>query len=323
MIISKTPFRISFVGGGTDLKEYYSEGYGAVFSAAIDKYMYITVNKRFDNTIRVSYSKTEIVPAADDVKHPIVRAVLKYLKINRGVEITSVADIPAGTGLGSSGSFTVGLLNALYAYKGIYKSPAELAKEASYIEIDVLGEPIGKQDQYAAAFGGVNYIRFNSDESVFVKPLICDKRKLEKFKKHLILFYTGIKRRSSSVLSEQKRKTKDNTGHLDIIRDYAWNMYNIVSEGGNIREIGAIFDESWCCKKKLANGISNPEIEKWYDTAVKNGAFGGKLLGAGGGGFLLFFAPLKYRNRIKKFLKLREFEFSFSPEGSKIIYYER
>jgi D-glycero-alpha-D-manno-heptose-7-phosphate kinase len=200
MIITRTPFRISFAGGGTDLAAFYQRESGAVVSTAITKYMYITVNRRFDNTIRVSYARTEIAGSVEEIQHPIVKAALRLTGINGGIEIVSIADIPAGTGLGSSSSFTVGLLNALYAYQGILKSAQELAEQACHIEIDVIGEPIGKQDQYIAAYGGLCHIQFNPDESVFVNPVICGKDRKENLAKNLLLLYTGESRKANTIL---------------------------------------------------------------------------------------------------------------------------
>ena len=321
MIISRTPFRISFVGGGTDLREFYGKGYGAVVSVAIDKYMYVTVNERFDHTIRVSYSKTEIVEKAEDIRHPIVREALKLVGIKNGIEITSIADIPSKTGLASSSAFTVGLLNALYAFKGVYKSASDLAKEACHLEIDVLGEPIGKQDQYAVAFGGMNHIRFNADETVFVDPIICPKEIKRELKDNLLLFYTGQTREAGSVLGEQKSNTEKKLDTLMLMRNMVDNFKMKMIEGKKISDIGSLLDDAWKYKKKMATNISNQEINNYYEQAKDNGAIGGKILGAGGGGFLLIFAERQNQGKVRKALKsLREVEFQFEQQGSSIIF---
>lgn len=321
MIISRTPFRISFVGGGTDLRDFYSREYGAVISATIDKYMYITVNKRFDHTIRASYSRTEIVDHVTELKHPIIREALKLTGIEHGIEITSVADIPAQTGLGSSSAFTVGLLNALYAYKGIFRSAQELAEEACHIEIDLLKEPIGKQDQYAVAFGGMSHIQFNADETVFVNPIICPREVKKELKENLLLFYTGQTRQASSVLSEQKSNIGKRLDTLNSMRDMVEDFRVKMLEGKNLSDIGIILHEGWEYKKKMAGGISNSDIDDYYNIARDNGVLGGKILGAGGGGFLLFFCERHNQQRVRDVLsKLREIPFDFEPQGSKIIF---
>jgi len=321
MIISRTPFRISFVGGGTDLRDFYSIKPGVVISACIDKYMYLCVNKRFDHTIRLSYSKTEIVDSVDKIQHPIVREVLKLTGIKEGIEISSIADIPAGTGLGSSGSFTVGLLHALYAYKGIYVTAERLANEASYIEIDVLKEPIGKQDQYITAFGGLQHIRFNPDESVYVDPVLCSREAKTKLNENLLMFYTGITRKSSSILSQQKKKTTKNMQYLMEMSCLPIKAKDILMNGKCLDDFGKVMHEGWLFKKKLTNNISNERIDKYYQTALDSGAIGGKILGAGGGGFLLLYVKKSIQERVRRSLKqLREITFNFEPEGSKIIY---
>lgn len=321
MIISRTPFRISFVGGGTDLCDFYKDDFGAVVSVTIDKYMYITVNKRFDNSIRVSYSRTEIVDHVSEISHPIVREALKAVGIEHGVEITSVADIPAQTGLGSSSAFTVGLLNALYAYKGVFRSAQELAAEACRIEIDILGEPIGKQDQFSVAFGGMNHIQFNQDETVFVNPIICPREVKKELKDNLVLFYTGQTRKASSVLNEQKSNTAKRKDTLFAMRDLVDSFRKKMIEGKKLSEIGDLLHLGWEYKKSMAGGISNNEIDEYYQIAQENGALGGKILGAGGGGFLLFYCERHNQQRLKEALaELRAIPFDFEPEGSKIIF---
>ena len=321
MIISKTPFRISFFGGGTDLKEYYINNTGIVASTTIDKYIYITVNKRFDNSIRISYSKTEIAEKRDDIQHPIVKEALKLLDIDGGIEITSIADIPAKTGLGSSSTFTVGLLNALYAYKGIYVNAETLAKKACEIEIDILKEPIGKQDQYAAAYGGLNSIRFNSDETVFVDPIICNKDIKYEFENNLLLFYTGITRSAGEILGSQKKNASNNIENLTSMKLLVDDLKQILSEGNNLKQIGEKLNDSWLFKRKLSNNISNNFIDSIYNLAINNGAIGGKVLGAGGGGFLLFYCePHNHKQLIYALKDLKYVPFNFESQGSKIIF---
>lgn len=324
MIITRTPFRISFVGGGTDLPDFYRVEPGAVVSTAIDKYMYVIVNKRFTDAIRVSYySKTEIVDSVDEIRHPIAREALKLAGVTQGIEIASIADIQAGAGLGSSSSFTVGLLNALYAYKGILKSAEDLAREACHIEIDVLGEPIGKQDQYIAAYGGFRYIQFNPDESVFTKPIIWSMERKEELLQNLLLLDTGDVREASSILREQRENIKqdDKMDSLKKLRDMASELDNMLNNDASPDIIGEFLHKGWMLKKQLASNISNDRIDEYYDKVISAGAVGGKILGAGGGGFLLLYCPKRRQQAVREALNhMRELEISFEPEGSKIIY---
>ena len=324
MIITRTPFRISFVGGGTDLPEFYRVEPGAVVSTAINKYMYVIVNKRFTDAIRVSYyAKTEIVDRVEEIQHPIIREALKLVGISKGIEIASVADVHAGAGLGSSGSFTVGLLNALYAYQGILKSAEELAREACHIEINVLGEPIGKQDQYIAAYGGFRYIQFNPDETVFTELIIWSSKNKEELKQNLLLLYTGDVREASSILREQKANTQQG-GKMDCLkklRDMALELKERLNDDVSADIFGETLHQGWLLKKQLASSISNDKIDEWYGKALGAGALGGKVLGAGGGGFMLLYCPKQTQPQVKKALNyLPDLEFSFEPEGSKIIY---
>ena len=322
MIISRTPLRVSFSGGGTDLEDFYLSEPGAVVGTAIKKYVYITVSERFDNTIRVSYSKTEIVSRVDDIQHPIIKAALKMVGIDSGIEIVSIADMPAGTGLGSSSSFTVGLLNALYAYKGCLKSAEELARDACRIEIDILGAPIGKQDQYIAAYGGLCYIQFNQDKSVFVNPLIPKKQVKELLEKRLLMCYLGNSRDARSILTEQKANTRkeDKFMNLKKMRDLALVARDCLLDGFNPNEFGQVLHKGWLLKKELAGGISDTFIDRYYDKALDAGALGGKLLGAGGGGFLLIFCLPERMLAVKQALSdLRTFNVALEPEGSKIV----
>ena len=321
MIISQTPLRVSFCGGGTDLRAYYQHAPGAVTSTAINKHVYVTVNKAFEDIIRVAYSRTEIVKDVDEIQHELVREALKIVGIRTGVEITTMADVPGkGTGLGSSSSVTVGLLNALYAFRGQHKSAETLAREACRIEIELVGEPIGKQDQYIAAYGGFQHITFNPDETVFVEPVISKKGVKEELQNNLLMFFTGLTRPANTVLSEQKKNTSSRMETLDRMKKFALDARDSV-RAGDIDGIGRLLHENWELKKKLAGSISSPEINSMYDKAKEAGAIGGKLLGAGGGGFLLFYArPEKHKNIRKALSSLREMEFSFEPQGSRIIF---
>jgi len=323
MIVTRTPFRISFAGGGTDLRAFYSVEEGAVTSTAIDKYMYITVSRRFDRTLRISYSRTEIVESVDQIVHPIVREALKYCGVESQIEITSVADIPAGTGVGSSSSFTVGLLAALHAFKGEYASPERLACEACEIEINRLGEPIGKQDQYIAAYGGIRHICFNPDETVFVDHIVCPEAARKELSDNLLLLYTGKSRSAGEVLRPQQERTPAMIDSLRQLRDLAYRTAEVLRRGDDLDELGPILHEGWMLKKAINPGISDAEIDDAYERALRAGALGGKLLGAGGG-FLLLFCEKGNRERVRQALpEMKEVAFKLEPEGAKIVYYDR
>ncbi len=315
--------RVSFIGGGSDFAVYYGQNKGLVISTAIDRYIYITVNKKFDDMIRVSYSKTELVETVEQVEHNIIREALKIVGIDRGVEVVYMGDIPlgsAGIGLGSSSSLAVGVLNALYAYKGVHVSAKTLAEKACEIEIDILKNPIGKQDQFAAAYGGFNCIQFNRDDSVFVDPLICKRETREAMNARLLLFYTGITRISSPILAEQTRNIGKNFPHLDEMVKLAEIMRFYVQKN-ELHSVGELLHEAWKLKKQLATAITNPAIDEYYERARAAGAVGGKLLGAGGGGFLLLYAEPEHREAVRQALAdLKETPFRFEPQGSKIIY---
>jgi len=325
MIISRTPLRISFVGGGSDLPSFYRKHPGAVVSTTIDKYIYITVNKKFDNLIRASYSITEFAKKPEDLKHELIRESLLLLNLNGGIEITSISDIPSrGTGLGSSSSYTVGLLNALHAFKGEFASAEKLAKEACDIEINRCKKPIGKQDQYAAAFGNLNYIQFNPDKSVFIDPIICHKKTKEKLQQNLLMLYTGLTRSSTSILKKQNKNIHFSSQKVRILTQMAKLVPELKKalERNRIDKFGELLHQNWLLKKQMAKGISNTKIDKWYKIARKKGALGGKILGAGGGGFLLLYGPYEKHKVICQALpELRPTQFSFEPEGSKIIYF--
>lgn len=320
MIISKTPLRISFVGGGTDFEDFYRQYPGRVLSASIDKYIYLGVNPKFDGLIRVSYSKTENVAHRNEVEHPIVKMALEHMGIESGVEIVSVADIPAkGTGLGSSSSFTVGLLHALHAYikKGVL--PQELAEKACQIEINKLGSPIGKQDQYAAAFGGLSVINFNADGSVKLDPITLPPKIKEDFQNHMLAFYTGIERQANEILFEQKQKIDSKIEFLKKMSDMVLPFKDALISG-DFKAMGNMLHQNWLLKKELASGISNSKIDQMYQKALVAGAYGGKILGAGGGGFLLVLAPPEKHQSIKNALaEYKNVPFNFSMGGSSIV----
>jgi D-glycero-alpha-D-manno-heptose-7-phosphate kinase len=323
MIISRTPLRISFAGGGTDLAAFYRKQTGAVTSTAIKKYIYVTVNKKFDDRIRVSYSNTEIVDHVDELKHGLVREAMKVTGLDKGIEITTIADIPSrGTGLGSSSTLTVGLLNALYAYNGILKSRESLAEEACKIEIERLGEPIGKQDQYIAAYGGIQHIQFNPDESVYVDPVICTIENKQNLEKHMMLFYTGITRKAGTILTKQIENTEKKTENLMKMKALSEKVRDCICQG-KIDEFGKSLNQGWLYKRELAAGITNLEIDEYYNKALKAGALGGKILGAGGGGFLLMICKPNHQAKVKNALKeLPLVPIRLEPQGSKIIYVE-
>ena len=324
MIGTRTPFRMSFIGGGSDLKEFYSHSPGCVLSTTINKYMYIFLHSFFDNRIQIKYSITELVDQINDINHPIVREALKKFDLV-GIDINSIADIPAGTGLGSSSSYTVGLLHALYKYTNQQVSQELLARDACEIEIDILKEPIGKQDQYAAAYGGLNIIHFFSSGEVEVKPIKMENNAYSQLQENLLLFYTGTTRSASDVLNDQKNNIlKEKTKFESLVR-----MTELVEKASinlsesNLDGFGKTLHENWKLKKSLSNKISYTEIDDIYSLAMKNGALGGKLLGAGGGGFLLFYCRKANQDTLRKALsELREFKFKFDSIGSKIIYYE-
>lgn len=326
MIITRTPLRISFAGGGSDLPAFYEQEAGAVVSTAIDKYIYVTVNPKFDHKIRASYSITEIVDSVDELRHELIREAMYLLNIREGIEITSISDIPSqGTGLGSSSSYTVGLLNALYAFKGHMAGAERLAAEACHIEIDRCRKPIGKQDQYIAAYGGLEYIRFNPDGTVYTDPVICSGDTRKKLQSRLLMLYTGLTRSADNILAEQSKQTQSSEEKRSSLR-YMVSLADQLREAlgrDELDAVGEILHAGWLEKRKLAANISNDDIDDWYNRARAAGAIGGKLLGAGGGGFLLFFAdPAYHRDICRALPELRRVEFSFCPQGSKVIYVE-
>jgi D-glycero-alpha-D-manno-heptose-7-phosphate kinase len=325
MIISKTPMRMSYVCGGSDMSNYYREEIGAVVSTTIDKFMYLVVNRKFDGDIRLSYAKTEIVATRSEIKHPLVREALEMTGIDGGIEIASLADIPSqGSGLGSSSAYTVGLLNALYAYKGSYASKKTLAEQACEIEIIKCKEPIGKQDQYAAAFGGLNFIRFHSNEAVSVEPVVCRPETFMELQENTLVFFTGRTRSASVVLKDQSAALLEKNKKLLMNRmvELAFDL-KVELESNSLINIGNILDENWRLKSQLTQGITDNEIDEWYSLGIRSGAAGGKLLGAGNGGFLMFFAPRERHASIKAALpKLRPVTFNFDQSGTQIVFYQ-
>lgn len=322
MIIVRTPFRISFVGGGSDLKDFYKEDTGAVVSTAINKYMYIMIHPYFYDKIRIKYSKTEDVAEVKEIKHPIVRECLRLMGISKGMEIASIADVPAGTGLGSSSAFTVGLLQALYTFNGKFVPKDRLAEEACKIEIDILKEPIGKQDQYAVSYGGLNFIKFNYDDSVNVKHIPLRENVKKKLESRLLLFYVGNPRNARDILMEQKNNIVSNDTYFKETKKLVIlaNQMKDRLLRNKIDDFGEILHEAWMIKKNLAKDITNPLVDKYYKKARKAGAIGGKLLGAGGGGFLLLYCMPKNQKKLYRALGLRKLDFKFDIEGTNVIF---
>ncbi len=324
MIITRSPLRITLGGGGTDLPSYYRDHTGFLIAAAIDKYVCITIHQTFVPELIVKYSRLERVTHADQVQHPIIRESMRVAGLNgTGMEITSMADIPAGTGLGSSGSFTTALIKALCSFKKDLISPQQLAEQACHIEIDRLGEPIGKQDQYIAAFGGVTCFRFHPDDHVEVWPLPIDSETLYNLEDNLVLFFTGYSRSASSILKEQDQRSKQNdkqmVENLHFVKDLGYQSLEALKEG-NLRHFAELMNVHWEHKKKRSGSMSNGDIDRWYHLALDNGAVGGKLIGAGGGGFLLFYTENKTRLRhAMAQAGLQEVRFRFDFEGTKTI----
>lgn len=321
MIISQTPFRVSFAGGGTDLPAFYEQEAGAVLSVTVNHHMYVTVHRRFDPSIRVAYSQTETVESPDELQHTLVREALRMTGVMEQVEITTIGDVPAGTGMGSSSTLTVGLLQALYAYRNLLTSREQLAEESCAIEIDRLGKPIGRQDQYAAAFGGLNYIRFNPGHTVDVEPVPVRCEVLEEMERSMMLLYTNGTRNADGILSKQSEGTRDRMPVLRRMRDLADAMRVALTGPGDLDEFARLLHQGWELKRSLGFGISDERIDGWYDDARAAGALGGKLLGAGGAGFLLLFAPPDRHDRIRETLGYpRELAFSIDPRGSRVVF---
>lgn len=326
MIISKTPLRISFFGGGTDYPDYIKNNGGMVLSTSIDKYVFITANRLSaitEHKYKVTYSQVEICENVKEIVHPSVRESIGFMDIKEGIEVHTISDLPAKTGLGSSSSFTVGLLNALYGYKGKMVSPLRLAEEAIYVEQKLIGEKVGLQDQCAAAFGGLNLFVFNQDGSFNQKPIILSTERKKLFKSYMMLFYTGRQRYAEDVLKEQIDKTQKGTINQDLslIKEMVNTGFEILTSETDLREFGKLLHFAWESKKKLSSAISNSYLDEIYEKALASGALGGKLLGAGGGGFFLFFVEENKQEKVRNALKdLLEIPFNFDNDGSKIIF---
>jgi len=324
MIIVRSPLRISLGGGGTDLPSYYRDHSGFLIAAAIDKYVYITLHQTFVDELIIKYAKLERVNDIKDIEHPIIREAMQHLKVAAPhLEITSMADIPSGTGLGSSGSFTTGLLKALHTLKKNLIHPKELAEEACHIELNLLQEPIGKQDQYIAAYGGITCFRFLPNEEVEAWPLKIDQETLYNLEDNLLLFFTGYSRSASNILKEQdiksKEKDRDMIGNLHFIKELGLKSKDAL-ETGNLHEFADLMNVHWEHKKRRSGNMSNNHIDDWYDLARKNGALGGKMIGAGGGGFLMFYADdkVKLRHTMRE-AGLQEVRFRFDFAGTQVI----
>ena len=325
MIVSRTPFRITLGGGGTDLPSYYEKFGGFIFSFCLSKYMYVCVNQpSADDLIRLKYSKSEIVKSPKELNHDIARACLERVGINSKIEIASLSDIPAGSGLGSSSTYTVGLLNALYTMKGEHKNLEFLANEACIIEMDILNKPMGKQDQYLAALGGFVVMDIDKNGKVKSKKISIEKSILNDLNRNLLIFFTGQQRKNNKILKAQDDSTKKNKQQvidsLHYIKDSGYKILEII-QSGNIDDLGIMFKEHWEMKKKLSSGVTNPEIDSIYNIAMDNSALGGKISGAGGGGFFTFYCN-KNHSKLRKAMTdigLKELDYSFDFDGSKII----
>jgi D-glycero-alpha-D-manno-heptose-7-phosphate kinase len=324
LVITRTPLRVSFAGGGTDLSDFYEHEHGAVFSTAIDKYIYVTVKRHggvFNEAIRLNYSKSEQVNRIDEIENDIARECLRFLEIEPPIYVSTVADLPASTGLGGSSSFAVGLLNALHAFRGERVSAGQLAEEACYIEIEVLKQPIGKQDQYAAAFGGLNFFCFKAGGTVTVEPQRMANGEINDLFTNIMMFWTGHQRETRFVLTEQKAKTALKMDSLLKMRNHAYELQAISSNGHfDLERFGRVLDESWQLKRQLASTISTSQIDRWYEMAMAEGAAGGKLCGAGGGGFLLFIVKPDRQQAVREALEgLTEVPVSHEVHGSHLV----
>jgi len=324
MIITRSPLRVSLGGGGTDLPSYYCEHGGFLIAGAIDKYVYINIHSRFVDGFLLKYSHMEEAASIDEIRHPIIRESLRLLDVRaRNLEITSMADIPAGTGLGSSGSFVTALLKGLHTYRKNLIHPHELAEQACHIELDILKEPIGKQDQYIAAYGGITCFEFAQDGSVTAAPLMVSEETLFNLEDNLLLFFTGYSRSASAILKEQDDRSRrcdpEMTDNLHFVKDLAFSTRRAL-EAGDVSQFGRLMNTHWEHKKRRSAGMSNTRIDEWYECALANGALGGKLIGAGGGGFLMFYAEDK--TRLRHALReqgLKEVRFRFEFEGTRIL----
>lgn len=327
MIISRTPFRISFVGGGTDLRSFYTEEPGQVLSTSIDKYIYVVVKKQVgivEYKYRVNWSKVEFCNNIEDIEHPIVREALNLFEIDFPIEITTFSDIPGSTGLGSSSAFCVGLVHALHALKGKHATKHVLASEAGSIEVDILKRTMGKQDHFASAYGNLNIFTFNSDESITVEPVFYSREVRDELESNLMLFYTEIKRDASEVLESQNDATQDKRSVLGKMRDLVRPLRDVLSGNQDMRKFGEILHEGWLLKKSITNDISNSIIDSYYEKALEAGAVGGKLLGAGGGGFLLLYVEPENQVNVTDALKdLFCLDVKLDQGGTRITYYDQ
>jgi D-glycero-alpha-D-manno-heptose-7-phosphate kinase len=326
MIIVKTPLRISFVGGGSDMKRFYEKSVGMVVCTAIDKFVYAIVKERFDDMIYINYSKKECVEKVDDIDHDLVREAMRLTGVEKGIEITTLADIPStGSGLGSSSSITVALLHALYAYRNTLVTAEQLARDACRIEIDILGKPIGRQDQYAAAYGGVNRFRFLAGEDTSRDPVQMMGAVRRRFAASLLLYYTGISRSANPILKQQQSNMGDGRRFEAMKKMVALvDPFVAAMSAGDLNTCGRLMDENWVLKQQMADGISNPEIEQMYARAKGAGALAGKIAGAGGGGFLLLIVPRERQNQVFEAMRdYRELPFMIEDSGSKVIFDDR
>lgn len=324
MIITRTPFRVSFAGGGSDLSSFYTRHPGCVVSVSINRHMYVSVHRFFNGgQYHLKYSQVELTNSLEEIRHPIIRETARLVgETSGGLELTSTADVPAGTGLGSSSAFTVGVLHALYAFQGKFVSKERLAREACEVEIEKLKEPIGKQDQYASAFGGLNFIRFHSDERVSVEPILLDRDTSQRLESNLVMFYLGGTRSSGAILREQARNMNDRSRFELVVKltEVAEQLRAALWEK-RCEEVGAILHQAWEIKRSLCGGITDDRIDALYSRALKAGALGGKLLGAGGSGFMLLYCPVEKQDRLRTELaELRPFPFRFENDGSRVIY---
>ncbi len=320
MIITQTPLRVSLLGGGTDFPEFYRREGGCVLTTAIDKYVFAIIKARFDDLIRVGYTRTELVETPEQVQHDLVREALRLTGISRGVEIATMADVPArGTGLGSSSAVTVGLLNAMYTYLNDPRPTVELAARACSIELDILGRPIGRQDQYIVALGGLRFLRFLPNDRVEVETPAISEDTRRRLSESLLLLYTGQTREASTILAEQQANIPHRLSELRELKAMAEEGYRLLLSG-QVDELGRLLDASWKVKQRLASGVANGTIQTMYEAARRAGALGGKICGAGGGGFLLFYCPYERRQHLRQTLAgHRELPFQLEPDGSKVI----
>jgi D-glycero-alpha-D-manno-heptose-7-phosphate kinase len=319
MIIVQTPLRISLFGGGTDFPDYFRNNGGSVLSSAIDKYIYVIIKERFDDQIRVSYTTTEIVNQVGELRHELIREALKMSGITKGVEIATMGDIPAGTGLGSSSTVTVGALHAFHVFRNQPVDMELLAREACEIEVNILEKPIGYQDQFIASYGGLRFFEFRKDGTVSHQALDIEAENIHALSQHLMLFYTGKTRKSETILTEQKNNINDNLTTLSELKEMAHEA-RVALQEGNFDGIGNLLNESWQLKKSLAPGINNGQLGEIYSMARQSGALGGKVTGAGGGGFLLLYCPLDKKEKVRSNLAhLKELPFHLEPQGSKVI----